>query len=358
MITAPTEHRDRAWVEVDLDALVDNGRSIAGYTSARLLPMVKANGYGLGAVPVARALMPLDPWGFGVATAAEGGELRAAGVSRPIVVFTPFGPPWREQFERYDLRPAIGDLDALRAWLPTGRPFQVEIDTGMGRAGFRAADAAQLETLRTLVLDAAGFEGIFTHFHSADSDQEAVRRQWEGLQGVVGSLPRRPEFVHAANSAASCLVPEYAGDLARPGIYLYGGTEGGLSPCPVARLRARVVAVRRLTPGDTVSYGATFVAAHPTTVATLSIGYADGVLRALSGRGRVELRDHVYRIAGRVTMDLTVIDAGNDEVRVGDIATVWGGKVGLEEQAAAAGTVSYELLTAIGARVPRLYREE
>ncbi len=358
MNTAYAEQQDRAWVEVDLDALLDNARNIIARTSARLLPMVKANGYGLGAIPVARALRQLDPWGFGVATAVEGAELRTAGINDPIVVFTPFGGTSREQFERHDLRPALGDIDALRAWLPTGRPFHIEIDTGMGRAGFRAGEVAQLATLRALLQDAKGFEGIFTHFHSADSDQTTVRRQWEALQGVVSSLTRRPQFVHAANSAASCLVPEYAGDLARPGIYLYGGSEGGLTPGPVARLQARVVAVRRVAPGDTVSYGATFVAAHATTIATLGIGYADGLPRALSGRGRVELRERVHRIAGRVTMDMTMIDVGNDEVQVGDIATVWGGKVGLEEQASAAGTVSYELLTALSSRVPRVYRED
>lgn len=357
MIPALTEPRDRAWVEVDLEALLDNARTIVAHTSARLLPMVKANGYGLGAVPVARALTALEPWGFGVAIATEGRELREAGMNGPIAVFTPFVPSAREVFERDDLRPAIGDLEALRAWLTTRRPFHLEIDTGMGRAGLRAADAEALATARSLLQDAPGFEGVFTHFHSADSDTASVLEQWERLQQVVRTLPRRPEFVHGANSAASCLVPECAGDLARPGIFLYGGTEGGLTPCPVARLQARVVAVRRLEPGDTVSYGAMFVARHATNVATLGIGYADGVPRALSGRGRVELHEKVYRIAGRVTMDMTMLDVGQDEVHVGDVATVWGGKVGLEEQAAAAGTVSYELLTAVGARVPRVYRE-
>lgn len=357
MPTTPLEVRGRAWVDVDLGALLDNARTIATHTSARLLPMVKANGYGLGAVPVARALLELDPWGFGVATAGEGAELRAGGIERPIVVFTPFLSVWRDQFERHDLRPAIGDLEALRTWLPSGRPFHIEIDTGMSRAGLRAADANQIATLADMLRDAAHFEGIFTHYHSADSDYASVQHQWDALQRIVTTLPRRPQFVHAANSAASCFVAGCTGDLARPGIFLYGGTEGGLAPCPVARLAARVVAVRRLAPGDSVSYGATFVAGHPTTVATLAIGYADGVHRALSGRGRVELRKRVYRIAGRVTMDMTVIDVGNDEVQVGDIATIWGGKIGLEEQAAAAGTISYELLTSIGARVPRLYQE-
>ena len=145
-------------------------------------------------------------------------------------------------------------------------------------------------------------------------------------------------------------------DLVRPGIQLYGGRVPGVEGEPVARLQARVVSVRRVRPGDTVSYGATWRAERATTIATLAIGYADGVHRSLSGVGRVELRDAVCPIAGRVTMDLTMVDAGDLPVTVGDVATLFGGLVTLEEQAALAGTIPYELLTALGPRLPRLYR--
>lgn len=353
-MTATMAGRDRAWVEVDLEALVANAADVASRAGVPLLPMVKANGYGLGAVPVARALGRARPWGYGVAAPSEGAELRAAGIDAPVVVFTPFWAGWRDAFERDDLRPAIGDLDALRAWLPTGRPFHVELDTGMGRAGFRVGDAALLAELGSL-LAGSGCEGLFTHYHSADSDAASVERQWAALHAAVAALGARPRFVHAANSAGAMRPAGRCGDLARPGVYLYGGTEGGMTPRPVASLQARVVAVRRVGAGETVSYGATWTAGRETTIATLAAGYADGVPRALSNRGQAMLAGRALPIAGRVTMDMTLLDAGDLPVRPGDVAAIWGGPIGLEAQARAAGTISYELLTSIGGRVPRLY---
>jgi alanine racemase len=346
----------RAWVDVDLSALVANARTVMVRSGARLLPMVKANGYGLGAVRVARALDALDPWGFGVATAGEGAELRAAGIGRPIVVFTPLLPGWREACLTADLTPVVGDAAALACWRSTGRPFHVEIDTGMGRAGVRWDDAATLESLRAALRDGAACEGVFTHFHSADAEPATCEQQWQRFRAVVASLPRRPAFVHGANSAAGLLGPAYAGDLVRPGIFLYGGAAGGsLVPAPVAALRALVVAVRRVATGDSVSYGATWTAARATTIATLGIGYADGVLRSLSNRGAAELAGVVCPIVGRVTMDMTMIDTGDAPVAPGDVGTLFGARVTLDAQAVAAGTIAYELLTALGRRVERRY---
>src|SRR5688572_31026515 len=142
--------------------------------------MVKANAYGLGAVPVARALEPVDPWGYGVATAAEGGELRQAGITRPIVVFTPLSSGGIEAQRSGQLIPVIGDLDALDAWTAQdGGPFHVEIDTGLSRAGFRWSDTELLAALSTRLAAASGWQGIFTHFHSADTDSAATRKQAE-----------------------------------------------------------------------------------------------------------------------------------------------------------------------------------
>jgi alanine racemase len=145
--------------------------------------------------------------------------------------------------------------------------------------------------------------------------------------------------------------------MVRPGIFLYGGEAGGEPPRPVAALRARVVAVRRVGPGDSVSYGATWQAARPTTIATLAIGYADGVHRTLSGRGVAEICDTVRPVAGRVTMDMTMLDVGDLPVAPGDVATLFGGRVSLDTQATAGRTIGYELLTALGPRIPRIYRE-
>jgi alanine racemase len=352
----------RAWVDVDLGALTANARALAALTGVRLLPMVKANGYGLGAIAVARALEPLEPWGYGVASVEEGAALRAAGIVRPILVVTPLLAESVQPHMAHDLRPTIGDPLALEAWCAAStRPFHVEVDTGMGRAGVRWDDRAALSAVAARLLAAPGWEGVFTHFHSADSDPSSAGVQWDRFQGVLGAMPRRPALVHAANSAASLHGRAYAGDLIRPGIFLYGGGAGGRSPAAVATLRARVLAVRRIAAGATVSYGATWRAPRPTTIATLAIGYADGFPRsARDGAAAdrwIELGGALVPVVGRVTMDMTMLDVGDGQPTPGDVATVYGGRVSLDQQAAAAGTIAYELLTALGARVPRRYRE-
>lgn len=352
----------RAWVDVDLGALVANARTVAEISGGRLLPMVKANGYGLGAVPVACALERLEPWGYGVATLEEGAELRRAGITRPIVLFTPLLPEWLDRCLELELRPSIGDLDALRAWTArSGRPFHVEIDTGMSRSGFRYDDAERTGAAAEVLRDAPGWEGVYTHFHSPEADADATEEQWTRFQATVARLPRRPALVHAANSAAAVGGRRYTADLVRPGIFLYGGgatrPAARPAPQPVAALRARVVALRQLTAGETVSYGATWRAERPTTIATIAAGYADGIPRA-AGRGarHIELGGCIVPLAGRVAMDMIMVALPDDHaVAPGDIATIWGGRITLDQQAEAAGTVAYELLTMLGTRVPRRY---
>jgi alanine racemase len=372
-----TPETARAWVDVDLRALVANARTLVGLTGTRLLPMVKANGYGLGAVAVARELESLDPWGYGVASVEEGAALRAAGITRPVLVVSPLLPDAIGAHLAHDLRPSIGDLPALAAWCRFGaRPFHVEIDTGMSRAGIRWDDAPALVAAGALLREAEGWEGLFTHFHSADSDPGSASAQWDRLQAVLATMPRRPALIHAANSGAALQGRRFAGDLIRPGIFLYGGAAihagaagpTALAPKPVATLRARVVAVRAVAAGETVSYGATWRAPRATTVATLALGYADGFLRAaredagslasaLPSRV-VELGGSLVPVVGRVTMDMTMVDAGEGRPAPGDVATIYGGRVSLDQQAAAAGTIAYELLTALSPRVPRRYGRE
>lgn len=359
MILTDGDAADRAWIDVDLDALVANARTVAARCHRPLLPMVKANGYGLGAVAVARALEAVEPWGYGVATPAEGAELRAAGVSRPVTVFTPLLPAWVPTFLRNDLRPAIGDIAALQAWLAAsgGRPFHLEIDTGMARAGIRWSDREALAAAADLVRGSPGWEGAFTHFHSSESDAAATEEQWGRFNAALGTIGARPPLVHAANSAGAMCGTRFAADLVRPGIYIYGGDDCGADPAPVpvARVSARVVATRRVMAGETVSYGAAWRAAAPTTIATLGIGYADGVPRSLSNAGVAAFGERIVPFAGRVTMDMTMLDAGDMPVAPGDVATIVGGPVPLADQARRAGTISYELLTGFGQRLERRY---
>ena len=346
----------RAWVDVDLDAVVRNARSFIAATGVPLLPMLKADGYGLGALMVARALAEVEPWGYGVATVDEARELHVNGIVRPVVIFSPLVPAMIEFVNAVAARPVICDVGALQAWLQQGAgPFHIEIDTGMGRSGIWWNDAHALAAVRNLVGDAAGWEGIFTMFHSAEKDAAVTATQWERFEAARAALGRRPALVHAAASAAGVYGRKYAGDVARPGIHLYGGRVNGLDTVPVAALRARVVATRRVAAGATVGYDATWTAPKATTVATLAIGYADGVHRRLSNEGTVELLGSRVRIVGRITMDHLMVDAGDLPVVIGDVATLFGGLVTLEEQAAWAGTISYELLTALGPRLPRRY---
>lgn len=355
-MTLPAD-TSRAWLDVDLDALLANARTVASISGSRLLPMVKANGYGIGAVAVARALESLDPWGFGVASVEEGAELRRGGLQRPILVVSPLVPDWIEGCLAYDLRPSIGDLLALEAWSrQSQRPFHVEIDTGMSRAGLRWDDTAALSALRAHLPSAPGWEGLFTHFLFAESDVDITIRQWDRFQMVLQSLPR-PRLVHAANSAAALRGRAFAGDMVRPGIFLYGGLAGHPVPRSVVSLHARVIGTRSIAAGDTVGYGAGWQAEQPGVIATIAVGYADGFPRAgASGRVReIEINGKTVPVVGRVTMDMcmALVDSS---VRIGDVATIFGGAISLDQQAAAAGTISYELLTRLGSRLPRRYQ--
>jgi len=316
--------------------------------------MVKANGYGLGAVAVARALEQVDPWGYGVATATEGAALRAAGVTRPIVVFTPLVQQPLDQLVAHDLRPVIGDAAGLARWLEVGdRPFHLEIDTGMSRAGVRWTDRDELAAVLSRATASNGWEGLFTHFQSAE-DPDSQAEQLARFERILEGLPRRPVLIHAANSAASFETAS-GYDLVRPGIFIYGGAVAGHQPEPVVKLLAPVVSLREVAEGESVSYGATWRASGTTRVATLGVGYADGVPRSLGNSGSAELAGRVCRMIGRITMDMTMVEAP-DTVGLGDTAVVYGGLVTLDQQAAAAGTIAYDLLTSLGSRVPRHYQ--
>ena len=350
----------RAWVEVDMSALVDNARTVARIAGTRLLPVVKANAYGVGAVAVSEALEQLDPWGYGVATIEEGAELRAAGITRPILVFLPARAQLFDDYDRHRLTPALGNAGSILEWTARGdHPFHVEIDTGMGRAGVRWDEADELGE----ALDTPSFEGCYTHFHSAERRDGSAEQQLERFLTVVGRLPRRPALLHVANSAAAVRGAQFAFDLIRPGVFLYGGSpgEGVAQPRPVVSVRARVLSMRRVRKGESVSYNASWKAPRDTVVATLGIGYADGVRRnaGLGGKGQVLLRGKRCPIVGVVQMDMALVETGTVEVQVGDIATLVGeeakAQITLDEFAAWSGELVHELLCGLGSRLPRIY---
>ena len=352
----------RAWVEVDLAALVDNARAIARIAGTRLLPIVKANAYGAGAVAVSRALEALDPWGYGVATLEEGVELRAADITRPILVLMPGRPELFDAYHEHRLTPALGDGPSIHAWIARGGrggAFHLDIDTGMGRSGVRWDEVEPLADL----LDTPYLEGCYTQFHSADRRDGTADAQLARFQEAAGRLARRPPLLHVANSAAALRGQPFAFDAIRPGVYLYGGSAGEGLPVgkPVVSLRARIVSVRRVRRGESVSYNASWTAPRDTTVATLGIGYGDGLRRSLGLKGEATTLPGGARcpIVGLVTMDLTMVDAGATAVAVGEVATLVGEAVGqrntLEQFAAWSGELQREFLTGLGARLPRVY---
>lgn len=345
----------RAWIEVNLGNLVENARAVqAAAGGVPLLPMVKADAYGLGAVQCARALEALDPWGYGVATIPEGAALRRTGIARPIVVFTPAGESLLEEYHRHEFRAVLDDPGTVAVW---DRPFHLEIDTGMSRCGVRWTERERIARCASPHL-----EGVFTHLHSADTSPGSVADQMARFGEAIAALPERPPLVHVANSAGAWRL-EDPFDLARPGIFLYGGRAGPDLPRPraVAAVRATVVSVRTVSAGDSVSYGADWRAPVGTRIATLGIGYADGVPRSVVGSGCALIAGERRPIVGRVTMDFIMIDVGTDErIDVGDVATLIGAtgadEITLDEFAGWADTISYEILVRLGPRLERRYR--
>ena len=351
----------RAWVEIDLGALCRNGAALAARAGVPLLPMVKADGYGLGGLRAALALESLEPWGFGVATVTEGDELRRGGVSRPVVVFTPILRTEIDALRRSDLTPALGDPAVIESWSRTGRPWHLQIDTGMSRAGMPWHLVAEYRAL----FERAAPQGVFTHFHSAELDNASRDEQERRFQHALAALPARPAIVHAENSPAVERRAPSPWTLCRPGVFLYGvaGFEGGpLQPEPVASLRARIVEIRTVAGGETVSYDATWTASGPRRIATLPVGYADGYRRGLSNRGVALLRGQRIPVVGRVTMDMIMLDVTDTDAALGDLVTVLGHDGGdvitVSELAALSEVSPYEILTGLRLRLPRRYREQ
>jgi alanine racemase len=354
----------RAWVEVDLGALQRNGAALAHRAGVPLLPMIKADAYGLGAVPTARALDPLGPWGYGVATVEEALELRDAGVDRPLVIFTPLLPADLEGARAARATPALGSRSEITGWTAAAAagsaPWHLAIDTGMSRSGARWDAVAELAD----VVAAAPPEGACTHFHSAERNDGSVDEQERRFEAALRALPARPRLLHAENGAAIVRRARSRWDLVRPGIFLFGvgsGAGAQIAPEPVAHLRARVVDLRWVEDGETVSYCASYRAVGRRRIATVAAGYADGYRRALSNRGTAVLRGARVPVAGLVTMDMTMLDVTGVACEIGDVVTLLGRDgpelLDVESVARTADMSPYELLTGLRQRLPRIYRE-
>lgn len=350
-------------VHVDLDRVVANWRALEGFARIPLAAVVKADAYGHGAPGVARALTAAGCDRFAVALPEEGAALRAAGVAGEVLVLAGFWPGQLPMLRDARLVPVVSNAETLRAALSAGPGLRVhvKVDTGMTRLGF---DAGELVPAAD-ALRAAGIEvaGAMTHLASADEDAAPTAVQLDRFDEALAALRAAGHAVplaHAANSAGlAFLRPTHT--LARPGLLLYGVPPRPLAPDvavrPALRLVTCVAQLRDVAPGAAVSYGGRFVAQRPSRIATLPIGYADGVPRANTGRGWCAIGGRRVPVAGTVCMDLTLVDVTDcPGVREGDEVEVMGGDgPSAWEIADWAGTNAWQALTAIGPRVPRVH---
>jgi len=357
----------RVWAEVDLDALASNVQAVcASVKSAALMAVVKADAYGHGAIGVSRAILDAGARWLGVATIEEGLALRKNGVRAPTLILGPLDPAIALDAVRHELDITLGSIGSLDDWgpvvasVPAAR-VHLKVDTGMNRFGILPEDVPRvLERLQQLGIS---LYGCYTHLASADDPDPALtREQLARFSRVLAAVRKEHPHVlaHTANSAAAIAYPESHFDMVRVGLAIYGLAPashlgGRISLRPVMTLKSRVVRVSRLEAGGTVSYGATYRAPAPTTVATIACGYGDGYPRLTNERSAVIIRGRRAPIIGRVTMDYIMVDVGDRNVVTGDETILFGQELTAEEVASWAQTISYEILCRVGPRVPRVY---
>ena len=339
-----------------------------------VLAVVKANGYGAGAVPVSKAALGVPRVaGLAVATPDEALELREAGIDGMILVLSPVTAEAYEAMAANLVSVTVTGIEGLCAAQDAGKALSLKtavhlkIETGMGRVG--VAVGSDLAGVLSALKQAPNIqvEGAFTHFAVADKDRDYTVRQMGVFDEALAQMAAagvRPKYRHAANSAAILDFPRAHLDLVRPGIILYGSyPDASLSTKaeirPVLSLYSRVSLVKAVPAGYSVGYGRTYVTPNPTTIVTVPIGYADGYPRLLSGQGSVLIHGKRLPIAGRVCMDQIMIDAGDSPVKAGDVVTLIGTDGGetitVDEVAGLSQTIAHEVLTGITARVPRIY---
>ena len=381
------------WAEVSLGALTHNLRAIRRHVnqgSARgagrkVLAVIKSNAYGHGIVPVARALSRARADWFGVTCSTEGAELRESGIREPILILTGFWAGEEQRILDHHLTPAVMRADQLgllekaaaRSRKARKGPveFHLKIDSGMNRLGI---PPSEIPAFARALADCPRLRlaGTFTHIASSEvfTTEQTVEQEktFDAALACMRSLGLDPGIVHMANSAAIVSRPSTWRDLVRPGAILYGyhqffepselnpEMEAKLPVQPVLSFRARIISIKELPPGARVGYNARWTASAPSRVAVLAAGYADGLARVLSNKGRVIVRGEFAPIVGTVSMDLTTADVtGIPSARVGDIATIYGTDGGttqtVPDVAKIAHTASADLLCAVGKRVPRFY---
>jgi alanine racemase len=384
------DHHHLVWAEVDLNAIAHNVRELRRIThpEARLLLAVKANGYGHGAVEVARQGLAAGADALGVARSHEGIELREAGIQAPILVFGYTPPQQAPTLIEYDMDQSVYHLQTARAYskagVAAGKPVRlhVKIDTGMGRLGLLAdafrtprsgfdRGAQSVDEIKEMAgLEGVELEGVFTHFASSDSaDKDYTRQQMNRFGQFLEDIEKAGVTVntrHAANSGAIIDLPETHLDMVRAGISLYGlypsneVDRSRIALRPAMALKARIIHLKQVPAGFKVSYGMTYETPGPTVIATVPVGYADGFSRLLSNRGEMLVHGQRAPIVGRVCMDLTMLDVGHiPDVCLEDEVVIFGrqgaAEISADELAAELNTINYEVTSSLTTRVPRVY---
>ena len=366
-----------SWAEVSLGSLKANFKALQRLAKgSEILPVVKANAYGHGLVPVSKALLQAGAKFLAVAFVQEGAALRKAGVRIPVLVLTPTLPPEIPLLLKNKLIPQVSSVEGAKEISKAARKLGIEsvmvhvkIDTGMARVGVQTASVIrEIEAIRRV--PGIQITGVYTHLATADwTDPKYAWGQITLFQQALEKIYRQTGIrpaTHVANSAALITYyPQSKGTWVRPGIALYGvyphpNMKNRVKLTPVMQLKTHVLHTKTLEKGESVSYGRTYRAKKRIKVATLGIGYADGLFRSLSNEGSCLIRGKKVPLIGTVCMDMCMADVSKvPGVRAGDVATIFGrdGKVFLsvEDQAAKAGTISYELLCGVGERVPRVY---
>jgi alanine racemase len=367
-----------AWAEIDLDAIAHNVRAFKSLIGdkTQFLAIVKANGYGHGALPVARAALSAGATWLGVNTCDEGVHLRQAGLACPILVvgFTP--PAQAAAVVANRLTPTVNTIEmaeALNALAGPALPLDVhvKVDTGLSRYGIMPNEvvpfAMRLEELKGLRL-----QGVFTHFANADAaDKASARRQFAAYMDTLARLGRAGISVplrHTAASGATLDLPETHLDMVRVGISLYGlypsdEVSQTIGLRPALSLKARIGRLRTLSPGTGIGYSSTFVTTRPTIAALIPIGYADGVKRGYSNKGEVLVGGKRARALGRVSMDQMVVDVtGIAGVAEGDEVVLIGrqgdDEITCDDMAETLGTINHEVVVGLAPRLPRVYRRD
>lgn len=356
---------------IDVGAIADNVRHLRRVIGVPVMAVVKAEGYGHGAVRSALAALAGGAERLGVADIAEGVALRRAGITAPILAWLHAPGASFVEAATHDIAVGVSSMAQLRAAADAAsarRPVLVhlKLETGLGRNGIAPAQwpGAVAEAVRLERAGAIRVEGLFSHLsNTSPEDDEAALCAFEEGVAAARELGLAPALRHIAATQAALSMPEARLDCVRLGIGIYGlspfedrGPET-LGLRPAMTLHGSVAAVRRVPKGQGVSYGYTYRTTGPTTLALVPLGYADGVPRAASGRAHVAIGGARYRIAGRVAMDQFVVDVGDDPVQVGDEVVLFGdgarGVPTAQEWAEAADTINYEIVTRIGPRVPR-----